>query len=411
MVERSVENREYIIAGPIDLVQGDKAIVARRPIFNNADDSFWGFATVLIDVGPLLMDAGYLELEKQLKLAIRGQDGLGAAGEVFVGSGEVFDNPLAVADVILPGGSWQIGAALPDDHSYRGFIFTDSYWFAAVIAALLSGWAVFVVADRPGRLKAEVERATADLIEARDAAEAANQAKTEFVSVVSHELRTPLTAIKGGLELMEAGALGKLPEKAGDVITVASRNCKRLMLLVNDILDMSKLLSGEMRMAEDAIAVGSLLADAVAINKPYADNFGVELTVNSENSPVANLSIRGDKERLDQVLANLISNAAKFSPEGGTVTLAASPTITKDMVTITVTDTGPGIPEDFQDRVFDRFTQADTSDTRKSGGTGLGLYISKLIIDQHGGDIGFRTETGAGTTFHIDLPIYGDRSE
>ena len=227
----------------------------------------------------------------------------------------------------------------------------------------------------------------------------AEKLKREFVSTVSHELRTPLTSIKGSLGLIQARMTGDLPEKLRTLLAIAYKNSDRLVNLVNDILDIEKIEAGQMDFRMEPLDLGSLVAQAIEANKGYGDEYRVTLVPMGE---VPDGKIDGDRDRLQQVFGNLISNAAKFSPENGQVEIAVSRR--ENAFRISVNDHGPGIPEEFRDRIFEKFTQADSSDTRQKGGTGLGLSISRAIVERHGGSIGFATEPGKGTTFHFDLP-------
>ncbi len=227
----------------------------------------------------------------------------------------------------------------------------------------------------------------------------AERAKSEFVSTVSHELRTPLTSIKGSLGLIRSGAIGELPEKMRAMLDIAYNNSDRLVLLINDILDMEKISAGKMDFIMAPTDVVSLIDEAVEANQGYGDEYGV--TFVKVASDIAAL-VQGDKGRLMQVLANLMSNAAKFSPDGERVELSI--TRNENLIRIAVKDKGPGVPEDFKKTIFQKFSQADSSDTRKKGGTGLGLSITKAIVEQHGGTVGFETETGKGSTFFFELP-------
>ncbi|MBL6927701.1 MAG: PAS domain S-box protein [Rhodospirillales bacterium] len=224
--------------------------------------------------------------------------------------------------------------------------------------------------------------------------------KSEFVSSVSHELRTPLTSIRGALGLIVGGAAGTLPEKSWGLVEIAHNNSQRLINIVNDILDLEKIGSGRMSFRFDACDAVLMVENALVANKGFADEHGVQFNLvgSDVSSPV-----RADDERVAQVMANLLSNAAKFSPKGAAVEIALKEEAGR--VRISVADNGPGIPEKFRNRVFDRFSQADSSDTRKAGGTGLGLSIVKAIVERHGGKVDFDTEEGAGTTFYFDLPV------
>ncbi|MHC0053698.1 CHASE domain-containing protein [Actibacterium sp. D379-3] len=225
------------------------------------------------------------------------------------------------------------------------------------------------------------------------------KAKSEFLATVSHELRTPLTSIRGALGLVQAGTAGPLPEKAQSLLQVAYRNSERLSALVNDILDFEKLESGKMEMAMSRMDIAHVLRSSVQANETYADKFQVRFVTEGDDEPIF---VIGNESRLMQVMDNLLSNAVKFSPVGGTVKVALVRGASSAQ--IFVTDSGAGIPEAAQPFIFDKFTQADSSDTRHSEGTGLGLSIAKLIVDQHGGAIGFTSKPGQQTTFHFNIP-------
>ncbi|OHC72638.1 MAG: hypothetical protein A3B62_02450 [Rhodospirillales bacterium RIFCSPLOWO2_01_FULL_65_14] len=224
--------------------------------------------------------------------------------------------------------------------------------------------------------------------------------KGEFVSTVSHELRTPLTSIRGSLGLLTGGAVGKVPEEARAMIEMAEKNATRLISLVNDILDMEKLESGSMEFRFERLDLARLVRHGISANDGYAREFGVAFVLGKSDK---NVFVTGDHDRLTQVLANLLSNAAKFSPKGEKVEITVSRR--NGLGRVSVADRGPGIPREFQGKIFGRFTQADASDSRKVGGTGLGLNISKTIMEKHGGAIRFDTEPGRGTTFHFELPL------
>ncbi|MBM3568482.1 MAG: PAS domain S-box protein [Alphaproteobacteria bacterium] len=227
----------------------------------------------------------------------------------------------------------------------------------------------------------------------------AERAKAEFVSTVSHELRTPLTSIKGSLGLVRSGVVGALPEKLTRMIEIAHNNSDRLMRLINDILDIEKIAAGKMEFHMRPIELSEFVEHAIEANRAYGSGRSIVLSL-TETVPGA--WIEGDQDRLMQVLANLLSNAAKFSPDRGTVEVAVRRH--GAFHRILVTDHGPGIPEEFCSRIFQRFAQADSSDTRKMGGSGLGLSIARAIVERHGGAVGFETRLGKGSTFHIDLP-------
>ena len=224
--------------------------------------------------------------------------------------------------------------------------------------------------------------------------------KSEFVSTVSHELRTPLTAIAGSLGLIAGGALGELPEKAMHMVQLAQQNAQRLTLLINDLLDMEKLVAGQMDLNLQLQPLAAILDKAVELNRPY----GIEHNVDLALSEVATeLLVNVDRHRLLQALSNLLSNAIKFSPAHGQVELYC--TVDGSRVRISVRDHGEGVAENFRERIFQKFAQADSSNTRRKGGTGLGLAITRELVERMHGEVGFDSVVGAGATFWISLPL------
>lgn len=225
------------------------------------------------------------------------------------------------------------------------------------------------------------------------------QMKNDFVSTVSHELRTPLTSISGALGLIVGGALGSAPPTMQQMLEIAYRNSLRLGHLINDLLDMEKIAAGKMSFELREHSLGDLLEESLASNQALCEQHGVCCTL--EHPTDVLVWVEG--LRLQQVLGNFLSNAVKFTPEGGEIRLHSSLHGTK--VRISVTDQGPGIPEAFRSRVFEKFAQADASDSRQKSGTGLGLAITKELIERMGGTVGFDCVPGQGTTFWCELPI------
>lgn len=219
--------------------------------------------------------------------------------------------------------------------------------------------------------------------------------KNEFISTVSHELRTPLTSISGAISIIKSGRLGVLSEKLAFLTNVAHNNCQSLMMLVNDLLDFEKIAAGKMQFDLQPKRVVPLLQQALDANKVMADEKQIHLTVQHQGS---DCKIRVDGHRFIQVISNFLSNAIKFSPDNSTILLTVSEY--GDNVRIAVCDQGPGIPKQFIEKVFQRFSQADASDTRKVGGTGLGLAISKELVQGMHGEIGFESIEGQGATFY-----------
>jgi len=223
--------------------------------------------------------------------------------------------------------------------------------------------------------------------------------KDEFISTVSHELRTPLTSIRGSIGLINGGAVGELSGEIKDILKIASNNTERLLLLINDILDIQKIESGEMKFNLKPLEVMPFLEQAINDNAAYGELYDVNFVITKR---IDDAKIYADKDRMMQVMANLLSNAAKFSEKGGTVEVKVEKI--KNKFRVSIMDHGTGIPEEFKDKIFNKFTQLDSSDTRQKGGTGLGLNITQLIIERQNGRIDFYSEAGSGTTFYFEMP-------
>ncbi|MEO3864825.1 PAS domain-containing protein [Rheinheimera fenheensis] len=230
------------------------------------------------------------------------------------------------------------------------------------------------------------------------------QLKDQFISTVSHELRTPLTAIKGALGLVNSGKLGVVPDAVAKLLFLAQSNTERLTQLINDLLDMEKLVAGKMPFHIEKLSINNELEHAIESIKPYASQHQVDMQIVMQDKVL----VMADSLRLQQVLTNLLSNAIKFSHAEAKVTLEAK--VSGDQVKVTVTDTGQGIAPEFQPRVFERFAQADGSNLRKATGTGLGLAICKELISQMHGEIGFVSKLGEGTSFFFTLPLWSGKT-
>jgi len=225
--------------------------------------------------------------------------------------------------------------------------------------------------------------------------------KNEFISIVSHELRTPLTSIRGALGLINSNSLGEMPDKISNLVDIAYKNSMRLGNLINDILDIEKIEAGKMDFDIKPVSLVELIEQSIEANKPYAEQYNVEILI---KDVLPDVKINADKERIMQVLSNLISNAAKFSPEGEKIYIYTEKI--KSKIRISVKDNGSGIPKKFKPSIFKKFAQMDSSDSRSKGGTGLGLSICKAIVEHMNGSIGFETEENKGTVFYFDIPQY-----
>lgn len=230
--------------------------------------------------------------------------------------------------------------------------------------------------------------------------------KSEFIATVSHELRTPLTSILGALALIETTVSEELSDDANRLLFIAQKNSERLKQLVNDILDMERLKSQSLSYDLSVHRVVELLEECVLSNLQVADEFNIHFVLNSQERE---LRCQTDPHRFQQVMTNLMSNAAKFSDKGGTVELRSD--CIDEKVRISVINQGVSIPEEFRSKLFRPFSQVAPSSTRKRGGSGLGLSISKELVEQMGGTIGYESTRDGRTTFWFTLPPASSRSD
>jgi PAS domain S-box-containing protein len=224
--------------------------------------------------------------------------------------------------------------------------------------------------------------------------------KDEFVSTVSHELRTPLTAISGAIGLLHGEVFGALPAQAAQMTQLAQANVLKLQLLINDLLDMDKLIAGKMQFDIQPQPLLPVIEKSLADNQSYARQYGVSYQLQVDDT---DLWVNIDSMRLQQVMANLLSNAAKFSPADTPVTIRVQQQGQQALVR--VIDQGPGVSDTFKPYIFGQFSQADSSDIKSKGGTGLGLAISKQLMTRMQGEIGFHSEPGKGAEFYLLLPL------
>lgn len=229
---------------------------------------------------------------------------------------------------------------------------------------------------------------------------AAARFKDELVATVSHELRTPLTAIVGALGLLQGGMGGALDPRVEHLLDVAGKNADRLARIVNDLLDINRLEAGMFEFRFEPIDVTAMLRDSVQQNQIYAQSRGVSIDLEVPDRPI---TAEVDRGRMLQVMDNLLTNAAKFSPEGGRVRVRLRPAA--DSLRISIIDRGPGMSDEFRQRLFSRFVHDPRDAVDGHATNGLGLAICKGIVKRHGGRIHVNTRQGVGTIFHVDLPL------
>ncbi|QFT47409.1 Signal transduction histidine-protein kinase BarA [Roseivivax sp. THAF40] len=423
------------------------AMTAIASVFKTADRSIWSLLLVLflITVSPLAANAGYI----LVGLTVFGQDptpfmfGTGivvfcwmlATNRTFdmenLGRRVLSDNSSeadmvidakhrlvgwnrAAAETFFPDGKTPDRLPEPIDAFIRGLTFNlesvdqtpvevEERFYeprANTIASPINpgkqqlGWSVtFVDVTENIQIRQKLEDAL------KEAAEA-NQQKDEFVSVVAHELRTPLTSLKGGLDLVASGRLGDIPEAAGHALGIARRNGERLARLIDNILITQKLEMEGLSLNSEPVDLVRLLKDAIEENRMFASERGLQLTSTEEGLSAI---VFGDPSALRQVVDNLISNAIKFSQRGGVVEGLIA--LNGNKVTLSMRDYGVGIPEHLHERVFGRFDQLSEAGEEPKKGSGLGLYISRQLVEKMGGEISFESAKGQGTTFHLHFKL------
>jgi DNA-binding response OmpR family regulator/two-component sensor histidine kinase len=233
--------------------------------------------------------------------------------------------------------------------------------------------------------------------QAKEAAEQSNKFKDQFLSTMSHELRTPLNAVLGFSDLLNEESYGALNDRQRRYVNHIRTGGKHLLRLINDILDLSKIEAGRLQLATESVSVNNCMSEAVDCLRPLSDKKSQTMVV----KPSAKLSVRADVTRLKQILMNLLGNAVKFTPAGGKIAVAAHQI--GDVVRMEVSDSGPGIPLEEQQRIFEAFQRLQQSKTTE--GTGLGLAITKRLVELQGGNLGLDSQPGQGSCFYFTLPL------
>jgi signal transduction histidine kinase len=254
------------------------------------------------------------------------------------------------------------------------------------------------------RLNTKLEESNRELNEANARLRELSAMKEEFLALTTHDLRSPLTVISGVINFFTSGRLGEMTAEQKNMVAMMERNTQNLIELVNDLLDASKLESGTMRLDAATIELRGLVGELREQMQPLAREKEIAL---EEELPEDLPELRADRAKLRRILVNLVSNALKFTPKGGRVRLGASRE--GGFVRVSVADTGVGIPREDLHDIFDKYAQARSRATRSEKGTGLGLYITRQLVELHGGKISVQSEVGKGSTFSFTIPIASDK--
>ncbi|MFZ3006094.1 MAG: ATP-binding protein [Phenylobacterium sp.] len=302
--------------------------------------------------------------------------------------------------VMLPLGIQDAPPGLLTDHESLNHRITLTQVYLAMVFA--TGLIVALMATHQQRLRQILARRSASYMRARDRAQAASVAKTEFLAAMSHEIRTPLNSIIGFAQVLERR--DDLPADSRRQIGLIERSGGALLTVVNDILDFSKVEAGRIDLDPMPVDLVAACQSALSIVAESAERKGLTLAMTVEGQGAA--AHVCDDHRLGQVLLNLLNNAVKFTDAGGvTLALSVAPQGDLDLIRIAVTDTGPGIAPEAAERLFQRFSQVDSSVSRTHGGTGLGLAICKGLVDLMGGKVGVQSAVGQGSTFWLEVPM------
>jgi signal transduction histidine kinase len=301
--------------------------------------------------------------------------------------------PLAAGDV---------SAQLLATH---GLAYTAAASCALMVLLAIGGAAVDRALRRRARVAAESARLRAEAELARDEAQAANRAKSEFLAAMSHELRTPLNAIAGYADILLLGVHGPLSEQQQTDLARIQRSQKHLLALINDVLNFAKLEAGKVQIMPRPVRVDALLATVEAMIAPQIQSHRLHFVHRPADGDI---TVYCDPDKAEQVLLNLLSNAVKFTPAGGTIEVQSR--AADGVARVSVRDSGVGIPEDKLDAIFEPFVQVERNLTSPSEGAGLGLAISRDLARAMGGELWVKSRVGEGSVFTFELPLANERA-
>ena len=399
-----------VLAGPVNLVQGGLGFINRSPIYlldeEDSTRKYWGVASIVAHVSTILEDGGITN-SKSLKIALRGRDGKGALGEMIYGDSTVFSSNPIIVDVSVPGGKWQL-AAIPINGWAQRKIYDSRLFIFGLLNSIIITIFLLILLNRNLSIRkknddlalevTERKRVEAELIISKEAAESANRMKTIFLANMSHEIRTPMNSILGFSDLLLTKDYTK--ENAEYFLQIINSSTKQLLNVINDIIDVSIIETGQLKINSRQANVNSLLNNVYNLHLYSAKQKGVELIVNkglNDNKSI----VLVDDFRLAQILNNLVNNAIKFTSKGS---VRFGYERVDQYLRFFVFDTGKGIPKEYHTVVFERFRQVDEGQKESVGGNGLGLSICKSLVELMGGKIWLKSEVDVGSEFYFTIP-------
>ncbi len=399
-INKAREINSAVITPRISLVQGTYGALILLPVKNN--DMISGYATGVLRISHVVEKAMVAASARGLYIDLNDPDAEADRAELY--SGFPLDAPprdkkrdslTHTKNIKVADRTWQLSVTPTDSYvfAYRSktsWLVMLAVWTSAATLGVL----FLVLTGRHFETERLVAERTEELI-------LANRAKTDFLANMSHEIRTPMNGVLGMLNLLEDG---KLSDEQKELVGVAHKSAKSLLVVINDILDFSKLQKGEVKFTAEPLELELVVADTIQLLHPTAAEKGLQL--NFRSGPPQTLPVEFDRARLQQILFNIIGNAIKFTDAGKVdVDIAVTAQrFNKAKATITVRDTGIGIDEKDQKRIFDRFVQVDGSSARRYQGSGLGLAISRQLVEHLGGTLSLESTLGEGTTVTIHLP-------